>query len=129
MKYMVSLFLIMLAVGCTEPTPEEKAAQAALSYYNRLLEGYPDGLLAAKANVDELPSDYRAELVKVYRQYVEDMRTKHQGLHHVSLSENAPRRDTVQHLTYVFLLLSYNDSTREEIIVPMVERNGEWLLK
>jgi hypothetical protein len=129
MKHLLSLFLVLLAIGCTELTPEEKAAQAALSYYNRLLEGYPDGLLAAKANVDELPSDYRTELVKVYRQYAEDMRTKHQGLHHVSLSENAPRRDTVQHLTYVFLLLSYNDSTREEIIVPMVERNGEWLLK
>ena len=129
MKHLLSLFLVLLAIGCTELTPEEKAAQAALSYYNRLLEGYPDGLLAAKANVDELPSDYRTELVKVYRQYAEDMRTKHQGLHHVSLSENAPRRDTVQHLTYVFLLLSYNDSMREEIIVPMVELNGEWLLK
>jgi hypothetical protein len=29
----------------------------------------------------------------------------------------------------VFLLLSYGDSTREEIVVPMVTQRGAWMMK
>lgn len=124
----------LLAVGCwqgcsSDPAPEELAAKAALSYYNRLLEGYPDGLTAAKAGADDLPSDYRAQLGKVYEQYVRDINLKHGGLRAVAVSDNVGRRDSVSGVVYAFLMLSFADSTQEEIVVPMVERNGAWYLR
>ena len=129
----VSLFL--LACG-SKPTPEEEAAQAALSYYNRILEGYPDGLLAAKAGCDSLPSDYREQLKETYQQYLRDIQRRHGGLTAIELSQNPPRRDSIrlqngtcQHVVYASLLLSFNDSTREEITVPMIQQKGKWLLK
>ena len=37
--------------------------------------------------------------------------------------------DTVLNYTNVFLVLCYGDSVNEEIVVPMVERNGSWRMK
>ena len=37
--------------------------------------------------------------------------------------------DQWQQVVYAFLLLQFRDSTQEEIVVPMVERDGEWVLK
>ena len=117
-------------VGCSSDlSPEQAAAEAAQSYYQRLLDGYADGLLAAKAGVESLSGDYRAQLRKAYEQYVEDIKVKHGGLRSVAVSANVGRTDTVQHLTYAFLILSFNDSTQEEITVPMVEVDGEWRIK
>jgi len=37
--------------------------------------------------------------------------------------------DTIQKYTSVFLVLCFGDSTNEEIVVPMVEREGRWRMK
>ena len=58
-----------------------------------------------------------------------DMVSKHGGLTDVAVSPNIGRRDTSIHVTYAFLLLSFRDSTQEEIAVPMVEVDGEWRMK
>jgi len=140
MKKLLALGIGLLALACwvscsEKRTPEQEAAEAALSYYHRLLEGYPDGLLAAKAN-DSLPDELQEEMKHAFHQFVSDMQHKHQGLKSVSISPNVGRRDSLrkpdgswQHVTYAFLLLSFNDSTQEEISVPMVESNGDWFLK
>ena len=136
-KLLPILMKALLVVACSEKlSPEEEAAQAALSYYNRLLEGFPDGLLASKADVDSLPDDYSGQLKKVYEQYVSDINEKHGGLCGVSISENIARRDSFQtkegdwrQVVYAFLVLTFKDSVKEEISVPMVQRNGEWVMK
>ena len=130
MRQLVAIvFAAIMVMACSSQTPEQQAAVAALSYYNRLLEGYSDGFMAGKAGYDSLPSDYRHQLVKATEQYVADMAAQHGGLQSVSISGNVGRRDTTLQLTYAFLLLSFADSTQEEISVPMVERDGEWLMK
>jgi len=37
--------------------------------------------------------------------------------------------DSLPQLMQVFMTVSYSDSTYEEIVVPMVERDGKWLMK
>jgi hypothetical protein len=131
MKKLVTIvFAVLMVMACSGSlTPEQQAAEAALSYYNRLLEGYPDGFMAGKADFDSLPSDYRRQLVGAAEQYVADMTAQHGGLASVAISENVGRTDTTLQLTYAFLMLSFRDSTQEEISVPMVLRDGEWLMK
>ena len=129
-KQVAIVFSVVMVMACSQSqTPEQQAAEAALSYYNRLLEVYPDGFMAGKVNFDSLPSDYRRQLVKATEQYVADMESQHGGLQSVAISSNVGRSDSTLRLTYAFLLLSFRDSTQEEISVPMVERNGEWLMK
>ena len=125
----IGLMGLIGLMGCQEISPEQQAAEAAQGYYQRLLDGYPDGFWAGKATYDEMPSDYRDQLVKANEQYVKDMQQKHNGLRSVAISPNVGRSDSTLRLTYAFLLLSFRDSTQEEISVPMVERNGEWLMK
>ena len=117
-------------MGCSEElTPEQQAAEAAQSYYQRLLDGYSDGFLVGKANYDQYPSDYRQQLVKANELFMEDMKQKHNGLRAVAVSPNVGRVDTTLHVVYTFLLLSYGDSTQEEVTVPMVQVDGEWKMK
>ena len=136
LAFSIGLLSLCCWVSCSSQTPEEQAAQAALSYYQRLMEGYPDGLQAAKADNDSLPADYRDQRQKIFQQYAHDIEQKHGGLQAVCLSQNAARRDSFragedqwQQVVYAFLLLQFRDSTQEEIVVPMVQREGEWVLK
>ena len=123
-----ALALLLLA-ACSKKSPEQQAAEAAVAYYQHLVEGYPEGFLEGKVGVDNLPSDYCDQLLAVYKQYIDELQKKHQGLQRVRIADNVGRRDTLQHLMYTFLLLSYGDSTQEEITVPMVEVDGEWKMK
>ena len=128
--FVIGLMGLIGLMGCSEElTPEQQAAEAAQSYYQRLLDGYPDGFLVGKANYDQYPSDYRQQLVKANELFMEDMKQKHNGLRAVAVSPNVGRTDTTLHVVYTFLLLSYGDSTQEEVTVPMVQVDGEWKMK
>ena len=125
----IGLIGLMGLVSCQEVSLEQQAAEAAQSYYQRLLDGYPDGFLAGKAAYDEMPADYRDQLVKANEQYMKDVEQKHNGLRSVVVSPNVGRIDSTLHVVYAFLLLSYGDSTKEEVTVPMVQVDGDWKMR
>ena len=125
----IGLIGLMGLVGCQEVSLEQQAAEAAQSYYQRFLDGYPDGFLAGKAAYDEMPADYRDQLVKANEQYMKDVEQKHNGLRSVVVSPNVGRIDSTLHVVYTFLLLSYGDSTKEEVTVPMVQVDGDWKMR
>ena len=130
MKNVITSIVCLLMWGCSSMTPEEQAAQTALYYYQLLQEGKAVEFMEGKAGVEEIPNDYAEQLLKATELYISDIQTKHGGVQKVGLSDNAPRRDSIpQQVVYAFLILSYNDSTQEEITVPMVEQQGEWRMK
>ena len=126
--YVIAVLAIFLS-ACSQSTPEERAAQVALTYYQYLMENRLSDFVDGKAVVDSLPADYRSQLLMAARQYIDDMNRKHGGLHAVAISPNVGYNDSTLQLTYAFLLLSFADSTQEEICVPMVECNGEWKIR
>ena len=123
------IFHLIILCACSSTTPDEQAARAARDYFQCLVDDRPAEFLQGKADVDSLPAGYRAQLLMTINQYCADMLDKHNGLNEVQVSDNVARRDTSLNLTYAFLLLCYGDSTQEEIVVPMVERDGRWLMK
>ena len=129
MRKLLFIALTLLMFCACSSTPEEQAARAARGYYQCMVDDRPAEFLQGKANADSLPDAYRAQLLMAINQYRADMLDKHNGLHEVKVSDNVARRDTSLNLTYAFLLLCYGDSTEEEITVPMVERDGQWLMK
>ena len=122
------LFLVLcLWAGCNQPTPEEQAGKAAKEYYDRLVAGDYEAFLRGRAGSDSLPADYRQQLLQACELLVRQQKKAHGGITEITLS-NA-KRDTTLHLTQAFLLLTFRDSTQEEIVVPMIEQGGRWLMK
>ena len=99
---------LMGLMGCSGSSSEQQAAEAAQGYYQRLLDGYPDGFLAGKAAYDQLPADYRDQLVKANEQYMKDIQQKHNGLRSVVVSPNVGRKASTLHGVYAFLVLCYD---------------------
>ena len=122
--------LVLLGGGCGGATPEEMASLAAKGYYEHLMRGEYRQFLEGKyfQALDAVGTIDRMEEHEVnLRQFMAQQEREHHGIREVRIS-NA-QTDTVQKVTNVFLVLCYGDSINEEIVVPMVEREGKWRMK
>lgn len=117
----------VLVSSCGNASPEEMASLAAKGYYDHLLRGEYDNFLEGKDGMDSIPDDYREELLTAYKQFMALQEKEHHGIREVRIA-NA-KTDTIQKYTNVFLVLCFGDSTNEEVVVPMTERDGRWRMK
>jgi len=124
------LMAILLLCGCSRQgqSPEEQAGIAAKEYYDRLLAGDIDAFLNGKADIDSVPADYRSQMYAACEQYKKELDETHGGVAAITVS-NAKKDSTQQMMMQAFLLLNFRDSTKEEIIVPMVQRGEVWKLR
>ena len=134
MKHRYSVLLVILAamlvIACGSKggdNPSEMAGRTAKLYYENLLHGRYDVFVDGFYRPDSIPSSYRSQLIDNARMYVAQMNDDHHGLARVDLIHATA--DTARNEGRAFLLLCFADSTREEVVVPMVEHNGNWMLK
>ena len=125
--YLVLLVSLAQWAACSSPTREELASLAAKGYYQHLIEGDFDHFLEGRVMADRLPDDYRSQLIDGYSQFLAQQVKARGGINEVRISRAFT--DSSQQYTSVFLMLCYGDSTSEEVVVPMVERNGRWMMK
>ncbi|MBQ4413904.1 MAG: hypothetical protein IJL28_03455 [Prevotella sp.] len=128
MRKLVYLILIVIVVACsTGVSREEHAALAAKGYYTHLVQGEYEQFVEGRFMADSLPADYRSQLIEGYKQFVAQQLEARKGIQEVSVSR--AYTDSLAGYTNVLLMLCYGDSTTEEVVVPMVERNGRWMMK
>lgn len=125
--YLVLLVSLAQWAACSSPTREELASLAAKGYYQHLIEGDFDHFLEGRVMADSLPDDYRSQLIDGYSQFLAQQVQARGGINEVRISR--AYTDSTQQYTSVLLMLCYGDSTSEEVVVPMVERNGRWMMK
>ena len=125
--YLVLLVFLAQWVACSSPTREELASLAAKGYYQHLIEGDFDHFLEGRVMADSLPDDYRSQLIDGYSQFLAQQVKARGGINEVRISR--AYTDSTQQYTSVLLMLCYVDSTSEEVVVPMVERDGRWMMK
>jgi hypothetical protein len=125
--YLVLLVSLAQWAACSSPTREELASLAAKGYYQHLIEGDFDHFLEGRVMADSLPDDYRSQLIDGYSQFLAQQVKARGGINEVRISR--AYTDSTQQYTSVLLMLCYGDSTSEEVVVPMVERNGRWMMK
>ena len=125
--YLVLLVFLAQWAACSSPTREELASLAAKGYYQHLIEGDFDHFLEGRVMADSLPDDYRSQLIDGYSQFLAQQVKARGGINEVRISRAFT--DSTQQYTSVLLILCYGDSTSEEVVVPMVERNGRWMMK
>lgn len=128
MRHLPAFILaLLLCMACANPSPEEMASLAAKGYYTHLMNGEYEAFLEGKAGADSLPEGYREQLLTSYRQFMAQQNREHHGILDIRVS-NATT-DNALNYTNVFLVLCFGDSVNEEIVVPMVERDGRWRMK
>ena len=115
--------------SCKEekPDPGYFAGIAAKGYYDLLLEGKYQDYVDGFNQPNRLPKGYQDQLLLNAQMFVEQQNEEHKGMKSISVL-NA-KADTAQHVADVFLQVAYGDSTKEQIVVPMVEVKGEWKMR
>ena len=108
-------------------TDEEQASAAALQYYEALYGGQPEVFLNHRILADSMPDDYRRQLLDCYERHLSQVSRKRHGVNRVEVSRAEKAADLG--IMQVFLVLSFGDGTCEEVVVPMAEREGQWMLK
>lgn len=106
---------------------EDVALQAAKAYYDQLLHGDYDSYVEGCLKGDSVAPVYRHQLLLNAQMFMEQQNSEHNGISEVKTLRAA--YDSSAHTVDAFLALLYADSTVEEIVVPMVEKNGVWYLR
>ena len=107
-------------MSCGNPTAEEMASLAAKGYYQHLINGEYEQFLRGKDGLDKGSEEqYWSQLVDNCHQFIRQQEQAHRGIHELRVVK----------YTNVFMMLCFGDSTNEEIVVPMVERDGRWYMR
>jgi hypothetical protein len=116
-------------ISCKDesPNPGFFAGVAAKGYYDLLLEGKYEAYVAGFNQPNRLPDSYHKQLVLNAQMFVEQQNEERKGIKSVEVL-NA-KSDTTLHIADVFLQVAYGDKTKEQIVVPMVEVDGEWKMR
>ena len=123
-------FTVALLTACAsrEDFPQEDvAANTARLYYQYLIEGkYEDFVAGMDRHIERSQNDER-QLVENAKLYVKRQQNLHQGIKSVRVASSEV--DTIQHTAMIFLIMEFADNNKEEILVPMVERDSLWLMR
>lgn len=120
--------------GCkNEPKAEDVAMNAAKVYYDQLLQGDYAAFVAGTDGFDSIPEFYREQLEMNMKMFIAQQKKDHGGIRTVNMAR--AKADTVKVggvecvTAEVFLTFCYGDSTQEQVVVPMIEREGAWKLR
>ena len=129
--YLITTLCCLALASCgnkaSDVSPDEMASRAAKLYYENLLHGKCEAYVDGFYRPDSIPASYREQLIVSAKQYVGQMKKDHQSL--VSVEAVGARTDTAKHVGEAYLLLGFGDKTKEEIVVPLVLHNGNWMLR
>ena len=127
--YALMLVAVVAIVACSKKTGGDNKAAAyfAKGYYERLIEGNYEGYVDALNYPDSIPSSYRRQLVLNAKLFTEKQKSIHGGWVGVEIAGCVI--DSLSPTAQAILNLCYADSTREKVVVPMVERDGRWYIR
>ena len=128
-KVLFFLCFSCLLFGCKkqEKDAAEIVGKTAKIYYDYLLHDDYAAFVDGSFRPDSIPSSYREQLIDNAKMFIAQQQTEHQGIKEVRVIRH--RADTAKHTADVFLLLTFGDSTSEQIVVPMIQHKGTWLMR
>ncbi len=132
MRRLYVVFFVVMAMACSgcgnSPVETEKVvANTAKLYYDYLLQGkYKDFVGGIDRHVPASEA-YDRQMIDNAKLFLKRQEILHKGLTSVEVVD--AEVDEKVHSANAFLVFSFADSTSEQVVVPMVERDGIWLMR
>lgn len=133
MKHLYFTLSLGLLLACSS----EKQPQAGLpalpseeevvGYYGLYTRGDYAAFVAAMASCDGKPQDYRHQMEILFKQHAARMAREKGGVRAVSVGRMEPHHGNT--MVNAFLNVTYQDSTTEEVMLPLVFVDGKWRLR
>lgn len=106
---------------------EARAGQTAVAYYRHLQEERFTDFVAGMDGADSLPDGYRKQMEDNAAMFLKQQNEAHNGIHDITLQKCTA--DTASKTAEALLNIHYTDSTTELVCVPLVCRDGTWMMK
>ncbi len=124
----ISALATVFFVACGQkPKADDVVAHTAKAYYDHLLRGEYSHFVDGTYRPDSIPASYRDQLVANAKMYMAQQQEEHRGI--VSVTAVGARVDTARNVASAYVTLAFGDSTREQIVVPMVCHKGVWYMR
>ena len=129
LSILIAVALLLAACGEKKKNVDQGklAAKAAKYYYEQLLKGDYEAFLDNENRTNNLPDNYRRQLLLNLKQFVAQQDSVHHGIDSITLG--ASHFSAKDNTASVFLLFYYGDKTTEQVVVPMVKEHGKWILR
>lgn len=129
LSILIAVALLLAACGEKKKNVDQGklAAKAAKHYYEQLLKGDYEAFLDNENRTNNLPDNYRKQLLLNLKQFVAQQDSVHHGIDSITLG--ASHFSAKDNTASVFLLFYYGDKTTEQVVVPMVKERGKWILR
>ena len=124
---LAAVVAVLFAACGHEPKSDDVVAQTAKVYYDHLLHGKYDHFVDGTYRPDSIPASYREQLIANARMYVAQQQTERGGI--CGVAAVGAQVDTARHQANAYVMLTFGDSTREQIVVPMVCHDGVWYMR
>lgn len=126
MKSVLNLSIVPIVAVCLAcGNPKGTPGKAAVLYYDCIIEGRYDDYVGGIAYSDSMTTDYRSQMADLTAQYARREVESRGGLKEVRLLDDIVSGNVAT----VFMELVYEDSTSEEVCVPMVLCGDEWKMQ
>lgn len=127
----------------SEVSQEQRAMTTAQKYYEQLVAGdYNSFVEGSLMGQDSVPESYKSQMLLNARMFVERIQKEHNGIK--SVKALRAKVDTIwagvksasgdpaaikEVVAQAYLSLGFADSSKEEIVVPMILKNDIWYLR
>lgn len=108
-------------------TKDDAAAQAAKCYYDSLSNGGYEYFTDMFHREGKIPESYREQLVANTKMFLHNINKEHNGISEIRVINC--KNDSITPTAEAYLLLCFKDSTKEEIVVPMIKYKDMWLMR
>ena len=129
LSILIAVALLLAACGENKKNVDQGklAAKAAKHYYEQLLKGDYEAFLNNENRTNNLPDNYRKQLLLNLKQFVAQQDSVHHGIDSITLG--ASHFSAKDNTASVFPLFYYGDKTTEQVVVAMVKERGKWILR
>lgn len=132
---LIPLCALLTVFSCSKDKADDGAVRAAKEYYDSLVAGNSSCFVRGMYLPDTVPDAYREQLEDNAKMFMGRMAEEHHGVYEVRMANCV--NDTLTfdggktsvRTVNAFLVLCFGDSLNEEIVVPMIEHKGRWLMR